>query len=276
MKNMRIGVVAPSTPIDKEAAERVAALASALFPEVELVFHPQCFLSHNHFAGPDAARADAFVEVANDASVDALWFARGGYGSCRIAEEVLARLGSAAADKIYLGYSDAGYILAGLYAAGVGRVAHGPMPYDLKRDGGEDAVARAIAWMSRYDPAALEPSLDGNAVAAFNITVFSQLLGTPLQPDLTDHVLMLEDVSEYMYRTDRSMFHVTSNAGVRKVRGIKLGRCTDVPENDRDFGETEEEVVRHWCERSGITYLGRADIGHDAGNKVVPFGASGK
>ena len=35
---------------------------------------------------------------------------------------------------------------------------------------------------------------------------------------------------------------------------------------------TEEEVARFWCERAGIAYLGRADIGHDAANKIVPFG----
>jgi muramoyltetrapeptide carboxypeptidase len=150
------------------------------------------------------------------------------------------------------------------------------MAYDVRRTDGEAAVERALAWMSMRDPTALEPGLNETKSAAFNITVLSQLLGTPLQPDLTDHVLIIEDVGEYMYRTDRSMFHITSNPGVRKVRGIRLGRCSDVPENDRDFGETEEQVVRHWCERSGIPYLGRADIGHDAANKVVPFGPSGR
>jgi muramoyltetrapeptide carboxypeptidase len=75
-----------------------------------------------------------------------------------------------------------------------------------------------------------------------------------------------------MYRIDRSMFHITSNPGVRAAAGIRLGRCSLVPENDPAFGETEEEVVRHWCERSGIPWLGRADIGHDIDNKVVPFG----
>ena len=270
---MRIGVVAPSTPIGRDVAERVSGLAREAFPELELVFHPQCFLSHNHFAGPDEVREAAFLEVANDGAFDALWLARGGYGSCRIAEAVLARLGSAAGDKTYLGYSDAGYMLAGLYAAGVGQVAHGPMPQDIRREDGASAVLRALGWLCGRSPEALEPSLDGDIpAAAFNITVFSLLLGTPLQPDLFGHVLMLEDVSEYMYRTDRSMFHITSNPGVREVRGIRLGRCSEVPQNDPDFGETEEEVVRHWCERSGIAFLGRADIGHDAANKVVPFG----
>ncbi|HZG45739.1 MAG TPA: LD-carboxypeptidase [Allosphingosinicella sp.] len=270
---MRIGVVAPSTPIMAQVADRVLAIGAADFPDAEVVFHPQCFLSHNHFAGTDADRAAAFLDVANDAAFDALWFARGGYGSCRIAETVLPRLSGPALHKTYLGYSDAGYLLAGLYAAGIGRPVHGPMPGDVRRDGGEAAIRRALAWLTRQDPAAVEPSIaSGDKSAAFNITVLSQLLGTPLQPDLEGHVLMIEDVSEYMYRTDRAMFHITSNPGLRKAAGIRLGRCTEVPENDPDFGETEEEVVRHWCERSGIPYLGRCDIGHDADNKLVPFG----
>ena len=268
---MRIGVVAPSTPVAAEIAARVAEIAEE-FAGLRVKFHPQCFLSHNHFAGPDAARADAFVEVANDPAYDALWFGRGGYGSCRIAEDVLGRLGGAAGDKIYFGYSDAGYLLGGLYAAGIGRPVHGPMPGDLRRPDGEAAVRRALSWFADGG-SGLEPSLrGGDKVAAFNVTVFSQLLGTSLQPDLAGHVLMLEDVAEFMYRTDRSMFHITSNPGVREVAGIKLGRCTEVPLNDPDFGESEEEVFEHWCRRSGIPYLGRADIGHDSQNKVVPFG----
>lgn len=268
---MRISVVAPSARIDPEVAERATAVAAAAFPDVALDFHPQCFMTHNHFAGTDAARAQAFIETANDPQVDALWFARGGYGSCRIAEQVLARLGPAARAKTYLGYSDAGYLLAGLYGAGFTAV-HGPLAADVKREGGDTAVRRALGWLARRSPEALEPSLGDTPAAAFNLTVFSQLLGTPLQPDLAGHVLMLEEVSEHTYRTDRSMFHITSNPAVRRVAGIRLGRCSLVPENDPDFGETEEDVVRHWCERSGIPFLGAADIGHDAANKVVPFG----
>jgi muramoyltetrapeptide carboxypeptidase len=271
---MRIGIVAPSTPILRETAERVTAIAARDFPGAELVFHPQCFLSHRHFAGDEPTRAAAFLEVANDSGFDALWFARGGYGSCRIAEAVLAELGPAARSKAYLGYSDAGYMLAGLYRAGFERLAHGPMVGDLRREGGEAAIARALAWLTRNERAALEPSLGEAPGAAFNITVFSQLLGTPLEPDLAGHVLMLEDVSEHMYRTDRSLFHITSNPAVRAVAGIRLGRCTEVPDNDPDFGAGEEEVFRYWCGRSGIPYLGRADIGHDAANKIVPFGRS--
>ncbi len=104
------------------------------------------------------------------------------------------------------------------------------------------------------------------------MVVLSQLLGTPLQPDLAGHVLMLEEVTEQMYRIDRFLFHITSNPGIRRVAGIMLGRCSEIPPNEPDFGQTEEQVARHWCGVSGIPYLGRADIGHDIDNKVVPLG----
>jgi len=272
---MRIGVVAPGSAMTEAVADRVVALAARLYPDrpPEIVFHPQCFLRHGHFAGDDAARASAFVEVANDPAIDAVWIGRGGYGSCRIAEAVLAGLGEPASAKTYLGYSDAGNLLAGLYRHGIGHVAHGPMPSDIVRDGGEAAVGRALAWLRDGAADALEPSLaPGTRAAAFNITILSQLLGTPIEPDLEGHVLMLEEVCEYMYRIDRALFHITGNPGIRRVAGIMLGRCSLIPPNDPDFGQDEETIARHWCARAGISYLGRADIGHDVENKVVPFG----
>ena len=271
----RIGVVAPGSRIDAGVAERVDEIAADLYPDaaVQLTFHPQCFLSSGHFAGDDTVRAQAFLEIANDESFDALWFARGGYGACRIAEAVLPKLTAAARRKLYLGYSDAGTLLAGLYKVGFAQLAHGPMPGDLVRAGGEAAVARALAYLVERAPETVEAGLspDGKA-AAFNITILSQLLGTPLQPDLSDHVLLLEEVADYMYRIDRFLFHITSNPGIRKAAGIRLGRCSDIPPNDPDFGQDEEQVARHWCAVSGIPYLGRADIGHDIDNKIVPFG----
>ncbi len=274
---VRIGVVAPASRIDPAVPAEVEALVRRLYPDgrVEVVFDPQCFQVHNHFAGTDAERAEGFLRVANDPTFDAVWWARGGYGSNRPAEAILAGLTEAARTKVYMGYSDAGFVLAGLYKVGIGRPTHGPVAHDIRRAGGEAAIARALAWLADGDRAALEPSLEpGQKAAAFNMTVLSQLLGTPLQPDLTGHVLMLEDVGEYMYRLDRSLFHLTSNPGLRKVAGIRLGRCSDIPDNDPDFGLTAEQVCREWCERSGIPWLGRADIGHDAANRVVPFGAS--
>jgi muramoyltetrapeptide carboxypeptidase len=218
-------------------------------------------------------RCAAFVDLANDPSFDAVWFARGGYGACRIAQDAVAALTSAAADKIYMGYSDAGNLLGALYAAKIGHVCHGPMPADIRRDGGEAAVLRALDWMLHASPQALEPQLQaGTKYAAFNLMTLAMVVGTPLMPDLKDHVLMVEEISEYLYGYDRAFFHVTSHLQNAGLAGLRLGRVSDVPENDRPFGEDAEEIARRWCAKTGIDYLGRADIGHDADNRIVPFG----
>ncbi|MGE0661837.1 MAG: LD-carboxypeptidase [Hyphomonadaceae bacterium] len=274
--SIRIGVVAPANRIDEDIAARLKAFATDSFLDraPEIVVHPQCFLSAGHFAGDDDVRLRAFVDFANDPSLDAIWFARGGYGACRIAEAALAQLNGASRVKTYLGYSDAGVLLAGLYKNGYANLAHGPMPTDLIRAGGEGAVKRALAWLIDRSPESLELSViyEGKT-AAFNIEVLATIVGTSLEPDLSDHVLMLEEVGEYLYRIDRALFHITSSANVRRVKGIKLGRVSDIIENDKPFGANEEEIVRYWCAKTDIPYLGRADIGHDVENKVVPFGA---
>lgn len=269
-------MVAPASPLPRETAARLEALlaerpdAAAVRVEV----HPQCFLSEGHFAGGDAARLDAFLEVANDPAYDAVWFARGGYGSGRLVEPALPRLGPAARAKRYLGYSDLGALLGALYAAGFVGCAHGPMPQDLARTDGEVAVGRALDWLVAGSAATLEPSLatDPAPACAFNLTLLSTLVGTPWLPDLAGHVLMLEEVSEALYRIDRLFMHVTSAPAVRRAAGLRLGRCSDITPNTPEFGADAETIARFWCARAGIPYLGRADIGHDAANRVVPYG----
>jgi muramoyltetrapeptide carboxypeptidase len=269
-----VRVIAPACAITEATADKVKALATDLFgpDRLDLSFHPQSFLSSGHFAGTDAQRASAFVEVANDPDVNAIWFARGGYGSARILRDVLPKLGPVAETKTYLGYSDMGAVLSALLAKGFPDLAHGSMPGDIAREGGEKSVARALKWLVERDPTCVEQTFVGEPAAAFNLITFSQIVGTPWQGALAGRILMLEEVGEYLYRMDRSLLHVTNNSEVQKVRGIAMGRIADVPENDRPFGETAEEIFVRCCENSGIPFLGHADIGHDADNKIVPMG----
>ncbi|MDE2302547.1 MAG: LD-carboxypeptidase [Sphingomonadales bacterium] len=265
---MRIAICAPATPITREDAAHAGAAARD-FPGIELHFHPQCFASDGHFAGPDALRLAAFLDCANDPGFDAVWFARGGYGSNRIAQAAIAALAPAAAAKAWLGYSDMGYLLAGLYRARIGRPAHGPMVADGRREAGGAALRRALGWLAG-DRSTLEPGLDRRPAAAFNLTTLAMLCGTPLMPGLAGHVVLVEEVSEHLYAIDRLLFHLTAH--LSGIAGLRLGRVSEVPGNDRPFGADAEEIARYWCARHAIPFLGRADIGHDAANRIVPFG----
>ncbi|AKH41301.1 muramoyltetrapeptide carboxypeptidase [Altererythrobacter atlanticus] len=264
----KIAICAPSTPITPGIAERVTAIAAG-FPGAELHFHPQCFAEDGHFAGDDEARLAALLECANDPGMDAVWFAKGGYGANRIAAQAVADMAEEAAGKVFLGYSDTGFLLGALYRAGIGRPVHGPMPVDIRRDGGEAAVRRSLAFLCGEGQDA-DLALAQRPGVAFNLMTLAMICGTELMPDLSGHVVMVEEVAEHLYAVDRLFFHVTQH--LSGIAGLRLGRISDVPENDRPFGAEPEEIARYWCARSGIPYLGSADIGHDSANKIVPFG----
>ncbi len=267
----RITCLCPGKPIRPQRANAVLELAAADFPEVDLRFHPQCFETHGHFAGVDEVRLEAFVTTANDHDVDAIWFAMGGYGSNRLAAPAIAALAQPARNKIFLGYSDTGTLLGALYRNGIGSPVHGPLAGDIKRKGGDDAVRRVLRYLSGQE-VALEAGLDGRPTVAFNLMTLAMLCGTDLMPDLSGHIVLVEEVAEHLYAVDRLFFHVTQH--LRDIAGLRLGRIGDIPQNDRPFGMSEEEIARYWCERTGIPYLGRADIGHDAHNAIVPFGVA--
>ena len=275
-RKVTIGVVAPARRIEPREMERVQRLALERYsPErLSLVVHRQCFDSHGHFAGRDETRAAAFLEFANHPDLDAIWFAKGGYGSFRFPDETFARLEKPACKKVYLGYSDTGALLARLYREGVGKPVHGPLVADIARQNGERAIERALDYFQNPEARhSLEPGAKDNTPrVAFNLTVLAHLCGTPWMPDLSGHHILLEDVGEYEYAIDRSLFTVLSEPGVRKAAAISMGRFSAVPENDVAFGETVEDCFRRWCHTLDIPFAGRADIGHDTDNKLVPFG----
>ncbi len=265
-----IAICAPATPITRDNASALEALVAAEFPMHRVTFHEQCFARSGHFAGDDLTRLSALVECANDPAFDAVWFAKGGYGSNRIAEAAIVRMNAAAREKSYVGFSDCGYLLAALYRAGIGQCAHGSMPVSARSEGGRQALRRVLNWFAG-DNSGLEPSLNGSTpVAAFNLITLAMCVNTPIMPDLTGHVVMVEEVAEHLYSIDRLFFHLAGT--LPRLAGLRLGAITAVPENYVEFGQTEEEIAQFWCARAGIPYLGRAEIGHTSANRVVPFG----
>ena len=274
---VRIGIVAPARRLTHAAADHVQALVAASGLPIELVIHPQCHLSFGHFAGSDEVRLAAFLSLANDPSLNAIWFARGGYGSARLLAGLSGQLTAHALTKVYLGYSDVGFLLAGLRHLGCRYCAHGPVVGDVLRAGGDATIQRALGFLARADTSGLEPHMrDGDAHLAYNLTTVCALLATDWLPETPSaqqgHILCLEDVAEYDYATDRRMFQLTSSAWFRNIIGVRIGRFSMVPDNDVPFPMTSEQAITEWCAKVHVPILGRADIGHDADNKIVPFG----
>jgi len=272
---MKIAVMAPANRVDEHALDAVPAIAAEY--GVELVIDPQSWATGggHTWAGPDQLRADTFLKYANDPSFDAIWFARGGYGSNRLFDLIFPHLEEPARHKAYVGYSDMGFLLGALYARRIGRPIHGPMPIDVGRNDNGASVRRTLAWLTRGDKSALEPGIigTGRPAVAFNLSILDALIGTPWLPDLADHDLLIEEVSEHLYRVDRMMFHVANATQLGNIALIRLGSVTLPPaDGQADFGYSVDQIGLRWATAMHKTYEGRALIGHDATNHVVPFG----
>lgn len=272
---MKIAVMAPANRVEEHALDALPAIAADY--GAELVIDPQCWASGggHSWAGPDELRAETFLRYANDPAFGAIWFARGGYGSNRLFELIFPHLEEAARRKAYIGYSDMGFLLGALYAGRIGQPIHGPMPVDINRGDDGASVRRSLAWLTRGDKSALEPGIvgSGRPAAAFNLSILDALIGTPWLPDLADHDLLIEEVDEHLYRVDRMMFHVAQSTQLGGIALFRLGSMTLPPQDGQvDFGQTIDQIGRHWSAVMKRAYLGRALIGHDANNHVVPFG----
>ena len=273
---MKIAVMAPANRVDEHALDALPALAAAF--GVELVIDPQCWASGggHTWAGPDQLRADTFLKYANDPSYHALWFARGGYGSNRLFPLIFPHLETPAKHKSYVGYSDMGFMLGALYARKIGKPIHGPMPSDINRKvGGTECVSRTLSWLTKGDVSALEPGIvgSGRPAAAFNLSILDALIGTKWLPDLTDHDLLIEEVDEHLYRVDRMMFHVANATQLSGIASLRLGSVSLPPSDGQaDFGENPDQIGWDWSKLMNVAYEGRAMIGHDSNNHVVPFG----
>jgi len=272
---MKIAVMAPANRVDEHSLDAVPAIAAEY--GVELVIDPQSWASGggHTWAGPDQLRADTFLKYANDPSFDAVWFARGGYGSNRLFELIFPHLEEPARHKSYVGYSDMGFMLGALYARRVGKPIHGPMPIDVNRKDNGASVRRTLAWLTKGDKAALDPGIigSGRPAAAFNLSILDSLIGTPWLPDLADHDLLIEEVDEHLYRVDRMMFHVAHATQLGNVASIRLGSISlPAADGQADFGHTPDQIAWHWSKAMKVPYEGRALIGHDSNNHVVPFG----
>ncbi len=110
----------------------------------------------------------------------------------------------------------------------------------------------------------LEPGLAGQPSVAFNLAILNALIGTPWLPDLADHVLIIEDLCEPLYRIDRMLFQMAHATQLRGIAGLRFGRISDVIPNDPPFAEDVAQVIERWCRERGVPWLGPADIGHDA------------
>ena len=194
-------------------------------------------------AGSDEARAAGYRRLLADPSVDAIFFARGGYGASRI----LSRLDPAeiaANPRIHLGGSDLTALFA--YLAGAANLVsfYGPMVAV------EMASAARLDWEKVLsgetpDPHEVPPadvlrpgSAEGPLVGGC-LSLLASLAGTPEAIRPAGCILFWEDVGEERYRLDRLLTQLERSGTLDGLLGMVIGSVVpgrgESPDAVRDY-----------------------------------------
>jgi len=274
----RIGVVAPAGPIRSAALEEgLAYLREKGFQVVE-GRHLLC--RHGYLAGTDVQRAADLNRAMADPTLDAIVFARGGYGCGRILEDLdFSPLRTR--PKLFLGYSDLTAFYAALMRATGIAGFYGPMVLNFNGAGREfreralwSALLRTSGWHRfRLAPRGVmrEGRAEGKLIGGC-LSLLSSLVGTRFDLDTRGAILFWEEVDEEPYKIDRMLNHLRMAGKFRDLRGMVVGRLERCGPRGKTPGLPLTEILADHLRGTRFPVVLNFPAGHAPGKVTLPLG----
>jgi muramoyltetrapeptide carboxypeptidase len=267
-----VGVLSPSAAIDREYLERGVAALKTMGFRVKVSRHA---LDRAAIVAGPASELQAFFA---DPEVDAIFAARGGYGAGRILPlldfEAIART-----PKVFMGFSDATFILNALVRRSGMVCFHGPMvAMDFAHGLGEASLthlrrllAGEAAGFELPARAALKAGVAEGEVVGGCLSMVAAAIGTPYAPPFDGAILFLEDTGEKAYRIDRMLVQLGQAGVFAQVAAVVFGAL-----RPPDGVEAEHrlicECVAEQAARLNCPVLSGIEAGHGSANFTIPFG----
>ena len=265
-----LGIAAPASGFERLRFDKGVALLQDFGLRVKL--DARVFNKTGYLAGSDEDRAALLTELFADDGIDAVMCARGGYGSMRLLPlldlDTLAR-----SPKPLIGFSDCTALFCALYAQGARNCWHGPVVTQLGDLSGESLGVFKAAL--RGEALAYETGhgrcLRAGHVAAplfgGNLAVLTHMAGTPYFPDLSGHILFLEEQNEPLYKIDRMFTQLKLMGVLDSLNGIVLGEFLNC-------GEVKAVHTRllELLDGRDIPVLADFPAGHACNNVILPLG----
>jgi muramoyltetrapeptide carboxypeptidase len=270
-----VGVAAISGPLEEARLESgLEALRSRGYRVVEA---SNLRRRDGFLAGTDAERARGYRELLSDPSVDAIFFARGGYGASRILERLDPREIDAN-PKVHVGGSDLTALFA--YMATHARLItfYGPL-LAVQLAGGasldwEEVVSGSAPGPHAFPPDdVIRPGRAEGPIVGGCLSLIASLCGTPEAVGGAGRVLFWEDVGEDVYRLDRMLTQLERSGTFDGLQAMLIG---SVASGRREGMESPDEI-RAWLRRRFADAPFPTAMGFPAGHldvtRTIPLGS---
>ncbi len=265
-----VRIVATAKYIDKTPIDYAVSYLESLGLRVEV--GENVLNKFHRFAGTDNERLNDLQSALNDDQVRAIICARGGYGSMRIVDSAdWSRFSEH--PKWICGFSDVTTLLLRANCLGFCSM-HSTMPINYETNTAEALETlrsnlfgekHAINWnTSSFGTVELEAPC-----YCANLSMLHSMLGSNDMPNLNGAILILEDLDEYLYHTERMLLSFRRAGVFNKLKALVVGGMTDMKDNDEAFGLDVNDIISYVCHDFDFPIIFGAPIGHFADNRAV-------
>jgi muramoyltetrapeptide carboxypeptidase len=273
-----IGITCPSGYV---SAERVAPMVKILSSWGYRVREGATIGTSDHyFSGTDDQRLQDLQAMLDDDELDAIVMGRGGYGLSRIVDRIdFGRF--LKKPKWICGFSDITVLHSHLHRQYGIQTLHAPMSGHFKPETEQSAMLQSFrkllggesityrAGISRYN----KPGTTTGVLTGGNLSLICHLTGSASEIETRGKILFLEDVGEYLYNTDRMMWHLKRAGKLEGLAGLVFGGFTDMKDTERPFGKTIEQILRDVVNEYEYPVCFHFPCGHQDLNYTLNLGA---
>ena len=271
---MRIAIAAPARKVSKEEME--FAINWLHEKGFESVFDSRLYSVDNIAAGSDALRSSIIQEYMDRDDIDAIWMARGGYGSIRIIDK-LDFTKFIQHPKPIIGFSDVTVFHGKLSRLGIPSI-HASMPHILANKTSEalqsliDALTgNSLCYEFPSYPLNRQGSASGTIVGG-NLSVLYGMIGSNSFPETDGKILFIEEVDEYIYHVERMMYGLKRAGKLDHLKALVVGGLTDIHDNPDPFGKSVEQAIFDVVKEFDYPVCFGFPAGHCADNRAIYFG----
>lgn len=276
-RGARVALVAPAGPL-RDRADLDRAVANVQSFEWEAVVGEHVLEREGYLAGSDANRLADLNRFARDATIDAIWCIRGGYGALRLLDELDYDVWRRH-PKTLIGYSDVTALHAAIARHAGVITLHGPTARAELTDFSRASLRAALVDGTNpcgvaANALTLRSGRSTGRLVGGNLALVSSLIGTPYAPSFEGAILVLEDVNESVYRLDRMLTQLRLSGALARLSAIAFGQFTDIPDDDATEGRPLLDLLEEVASRSSVPCLANVPVGHVADQWTVPLGAT--
>ena len=268
-----VGVVALSSVVEPEKLGEALAFLDEL--GLRYIIGDTIHAKHDYLAGDDETRLGDLHEMVKNPEVKAIFCAKGGYGSARIAEKIDYAL-LEENPKIFWGFSDLTYLHCAINEYAHLVTFHGPMLMSASK---MDDLSKKM-FLQLFSPIeiqyteAISPltTIAGGVargeIIGGNLNRLVSTLGTKFEVQTEGRILLIEEMGETIPGIDSMLQQLKQARKLEQLAGVVIGSFTQTK-----FDEAALHLLmKEYFGDLGIPVVAGFKIGHETTNIAIPFG----